>query len=210
MAIMSMSGLDPDFGEGGGLFKELRARKQKLNETFEKKVELSFDEKKIGEGVSQFFATQLPAGKKIEGSKHPTAFAAVNAAFDEDDPRRELMPVVRDNYKALLRNKEYAGADENQLLAAAYELTTKNTPSAEIEGATIEDDIHRHKYKSDTALFGGGNVAAAPGYDEWLENEKAKPMEDRQIGFGTGIAANLALGLGARAAKKPVANFIGM
>jgi len=209
MAIMSMSGLDPDFGEGGGLFKELRARKQKLNETFEKKVELSFDEKKIGEGVSQFFATQLPAGKKIEGSKHPTAFAAVNAAFDEDDPRRELMPVVRDNYKALLRNKEYAGADANQLLDVAYQITAKGTPSRELEGATIEDDIHRHKYKSDTALFGGGNVAAAPGYDEWLQREKEKPIEDRQIGFGTGIAANLVLGLGARAAKKPVANFIG-
>lgn len=44
-----------------------RARKKKFNETFEKKVELSFDEKKIGEGVSQYFATQLPAGKKIEG-----------------------------------------------------------------------------------------------------------------------------------------------
>jgi hypoxanthine phosphoribosyltransferase len=209
MAIMSMSGLDPDFGEGGGLFKELRARKQKLNEAFEKKVELSFDEKKIGEGVSQYFAAQLPAGKKIEGSKHPTAFAAVNAAFDEDDPRRELMPVVRDNYKALLRNKEYAGADEKQLLDLAYQVTVKGTPSRELEGATVEDDIHRYKYKSDTAIFGGGNVAAAPGYDQWLENEKARPMEDRQIGFGTGIAANLAFGLGARALKKPVANFIG-
>ncbi len=210
MRVMSMSGLDPDFGEGdGGLFKELRARKQKLNETFEKKVELSFDEKKIGEGVSQFFATQLPAGKKIEGSKHPTAFAAVSAAFDEDDPRRELMPVVKDNYKALLRNKEYAEADAGQLLDIAYQATVKGTPSPNLEGATIEDDIHRYKYKSDTALFGGGNVAAAPGYNEWLQKEKEKPIEDRQIGFGTGIAANLAFGLGARALKKPVANAIG-
>jgi hypothetical protein len=209
MAIMSMSGLDPDFGEGGGLFKELRARKQKLNEAFEKKVELSFDEKKIGEGVSQYFAAQLPAGKKIEGSKHPTAFAAVNAAFDEDDPRRELMPVVRDNYKALLRNKEYAGADEKQLLDLAYQVTVKGTPSRELEGATVEDDIHRYKYKSDTAIFGGGNVAAAPGYDQWLEKEKQKPIEDRLTGFGENAAIWGGFAAAGHVLRKPVGEAIG-
>jgi len=209
MAIMSMSGLDPDFGEGGGLFKELRARKQKLNETFEKKVELSFDEKKIGEGVSQYFATQLPAGKKIDGSKHPTAFAAVNAAFDEDDPRRELMPVVRDNYKALLRNKEYAGADANQLLDIAYQATVKGTPSPNLEGAPIEDDIHRYKFKNDTALFGGGNVAAAPGYDEWLQKEKEKPIEDRLTGYGEAAAWWAGGDAAFHVLKKPVSNAIG-
>jgi hypothetical protein len=210
MRVMSISGLEPNFGEGdSGIFKELRARKQKLNETFEKKVELSFDEKKIGEGVSQFFATQLPAGKKIEGSKHPTAFAAVNAAFDEDDPRRELMPVVRDNYKALLRNKEYAGADENQLLDIAYQATVKGTPSPNLEGAAIEDDIHRYKFKQDTALFGGGNVAAAPGYDEWLQKEKEKPIEDRLTGYGEAAAWWAGGDAAFHVLKKPVANSIG-
>jgi hypothetical protein len=205
-----MSGLEPNFGEGdSGIFKELRARKQKLNETFEKKVELSFDEKKIGEGVSQFFAAQLPAGKKIEASKHPTAFAAVNAAFDEDDPRRELMPVVRDNYKQLLRNKEYAGADENQLMDLAYQATVKGTASPNLEGATVEDDIHRYKFKRDTALFGGKNVAAAPGYDEWLQREKEKPIEDRLTGYGEAAAWWAGGDAAFHVLKKPVGNAIG-
>ena len=63
MRVMSMSGLEPDFGEGGNsIFTELRARKQTLNESLKKKTELSFDEEKVGKGVAEYFSAQLPAG----------------------------------------------------------------------------------------------------------------------------------------------------
>lgn len=209
MRVMSMSGLEPDFGEGGGFFKELRAQRVKLNESLKKKTELSFDEEKVGKGVAEYFSAQLPAGVKVKKEKHPTEFAAVNAAFGDDDPRRELMPVVKENYKSLLRNKEYAGADEKQLLDLAYQATVKGTPSRELKGATVEDDIHRHKYKSDTAIFGGGNVATAPGYDQWLEKEKQRPIEDRLTGFGENAAIWGGFAAAGHVLRKPVGEAVG-
>jgi hypothetical protein len=210
MKTLSMSGLEPNFGEGDSYFTALRAKKKAEAESYQKKVELSFDEAKVGKGVSEFFAAQLPAGRKIDKSKNPTDFTAVNAAFDDDDPRKALMPMVKQNYQALLRNKEFKGADANQLLSIAYEATTKGTPSAELEGASFEDDIHRYKYKQDTKPFAmGKNVAAAPGYDEWLANEKAKPMEDRQIGFAENAAWWTGAAAAGHALRKPVGEAIG-
>jgi hypothetical protein len=210
MKTLSMSGLEPNFGEEDSLLKELRAKKAKENEFYKKKVELSFDEEKVGKGVAEFFSAQLPEGTKINKAKNPTDFTAVNAAFDEDDPRKQLMPVVRQNYRTLLRNKDFKGVGENELLNLAYQTTIKGTPSSELEGATYEDDIHRYKYKEDTARFGmGKEVAAAPGYEEWLAREKARPMEDRQIGFGEAALFNLGFMAAGRALKKPVSNAIG-
>lgn len=210
MKTLSMSGLEPNFGEGDGYFNALRAKKKAEAEHYQKKVELSFDEAKVGKGVSEFFAAQLPAGRKIDKSKNPTDFTAVNAAFDDDDPRKELMPVVKANYQALLRNKELKGVESNEILNYAYESTVKGTPSSKLEGASFEDDIHRYRYKEATKPFGmGKDVVAAPGYDEWLEREKARPMEDRQMGFGEMAAWNLGFVGAAHALKKPLANAAG-
>lgn len=210
MAALSLSGLEPDFGEGDNRDSILRAKRQLMNQEFKKNVERSYDENKIGKDVADFFSAQLPEGTKIDKTKNPTDFTAVNAAFSKDDPRKSLMPVVRDNYKALLRNKEFRGASDMQLLDTAYQATIKGTPSSSLPGQTYEDDIHRYKYKQDTALPGfGKNVAAAPGYDAWLANEKSKPKEDRSVGFGE----NMAMFAGTTAAfhvlKAPIANAAG-
>lgn len=210
MKTLSMSGLEPNFGEGDSYFTALRAKKKAEAEHYQKKVELSFDEEKVGKGVSEFFATQLPAGRKIDKAKNPTDFMAVNAAFDDDDPRKALMPVVKQNYQALLRNKELKGVEPNEILNYAYESTVKETPSSKLEGASFEDDIHRYRYKEATKPFGmGKDVVAAPGYDEWLAKEKARPMEDREMGFGEMAAWNLGLMGAGRVLKKPVSNALG-
>jgi hypothetical protein len=79
-----------------------------------------------------------------------------------------------------------------------------------MEGATYEDDIHRYKYKQDTKPFGmGDKVAAAPGYDEWLANEKARPMEDRQIGFGENALWWGGFAAAGHALRKPVGTAVG-
>lgn len=210
MKTLSMSGLEPNFGEEDSYFAALRARKKTEAENYKKKVELSFDEEKVGKSVSEFFAAQLPEGTKINKTKHPTDFTAVSAAFADDDPRKNVMPVVKQNYQALLRNKEFKGANEKQLLSIAYEATVKGTPSQEIEGASFEDDVHRYKYKQDTTPFGmGDKVVAAPGYDEWLAKEKAKPMEDRQIGFGENVAWWTGIATAGHVLRKPVGEAIG-
>lgn len=211
MQMMSLAGLQPNFSEGveSPLLSGLRARKRKAAEDFQKKVDFSFDEEKVGNKLSEFFSTQLPEGRKLEASKHPNKLAAVSAAFSEDDPRKALIPQVKQNYQTLLRNKNYAAADENQLLSAAYEMTVKGTPSQNLEGASFEDDIHRYKFKQDTAIFGGENVAAAPGYDEWLQKEKARPIEDRLTGFGENTAMWAAGDAAFHMLRKPVGEAIG-
>lgn len=168
-------------------FDSRRRQKQKLAEEFAKNVELSFDEQKVSDSVAKLFTGQIPPGTKLEKAKHPTMFAAVQSSFGSEDPRAAAMADIKKNYAEMLRNPETAGMGPNQILAAAYQGTLDLTPSEKVPGASLQDDIHRYFYrKADSGLFPDKTLMPAPGYEEWVEAQRAKPIEEREIGFGAG------------------------
>lgn len=186
MRSQILASMEPDFSFADDYLRQQEQQKAQIQKEMQKKTELSFDEKKLGTAVAEMFAGQLPEGKKIEASKHPNALAAVGAAFDKKDPRREAMVQTKKNYAELLRNPEFAGAGPNQLLHVAKEATIHGTPSKKVPGQTLADDIHRHYYKTEVAGlapfgWGRGNTKPMEGFDEWVEAERAKPVEKRSV-----------------------------
>jgi len=177
---MAISLRDLTVNDNGGESAELRARRKFERAEMRKNEELSFDEAKVGKGVADYFATKLPGDVKINKSKAPTEFAAVQNAFSDDDPRKELMPVVKENYKTLLRNKDARGVSSEALLDYAYKSTVEGTPSRQVEGQTFADDIHRAYLKDKTSIFGGGKIAEPEGFEDWRQEKILKNRSGKE------------------------------
>lgn len=215
-------------------FAQMAQEKKRRSDAFAKNVELSFDEEALSNEVAKMFAGQLPAGTKLEKAKHPTMFAAVQDAFGKDDPRRRAMAEIKKNYAEFLRTPEFSGLTKEgrvnwdagvmgpgQLLHIAQEATLDGTPSEKVKGQSLRDDVYRYFYRrADSGLFPDKRLMPAPGYEEWVAEQRAKPIEERDIGFAAGAAytaggsaamhltGRALTGIGVRGAAAGVAKFL--
>lgn len=143
--------------------------------------------------IADYTAQFLPAGTKIEYSKHPNKVTAVSAAFAEDDPRREMAPMIKGTFQRLLTRPEFEGVDPQQLLPVLAQAYTE----------VSAPDVHEYTRRAESSLlgFGGKEVVRAPGYEQWLEQKKQQEAaqeasDDAQYNIGQKIATWAGLGAG--------------
>lgn len=120
-------------------------------------------------------------------------------------PQEGFASELLQSYTAALSDPNYLGKSNRQLLSAVSQGLMRRQPEG--EGSSRFEQAYRHKWRADTSLgnlfgvFGRDkDVRALPGYEKYLEEQKAKPIDKWDTGpgeaalYGGGFTAALMLG----------------